>query len=119
MTSIIKVLAVISMLSIQSCIINNVQAEDCVIKEITVTKIKKGTSFDIVIYDGKDDFYYINRGEELGLDISVLKEKLLNKKATLHLYKFWFGTSDHISQLEVDDKLLFTEFQAEQGYSEF
>lgn len=119
MTSIIKIVVVIAAFSLQSCLINNVEASDCVIKEITVTKIEKGTSLDILLYDGNNDSYYINRGEDLGLDISVLKENLLNKKATLHLYKFWFGTSEHISQLEFDNKILFTELQANQGYNEF
>ena len=103
----------------QGCISNSVTPEDCIVKGITVTKIRKGTAFDIVIYDGKTDFYYINRGLERGWDISVLEEKILNKKVTLHLYKFWFGTSEHISQLDVENEILFTEFTGQKSYSEF
>jgi len=40
-----------------------------------------------------------------------LTEEILNKKVTLHLYKFKFGIeSEHVSQLAVEDKIIFTEF---------
>lgn len=119
MTYITKVLVLFAVLILHSCVINNPTAEDCIKKEIIITKIEEGTSNDIVLFDGKTDYYYINRGIEQGLDISVLREKLLNKKATLHLYKFLLGTSEHISQLEVDNEILYTELQAAEGYSEF
>ncbi|GER60360.1 hypothetical protein [Patiriisocius marinus] len=119
MIFITRFLLVLTVLLLQGCISNNVTPEDCIIKEITVTKIRKGTEFDIVIYDGNTDLYYIDRGLERGVDISVLKEKLLNKKATLHLNNFWFGTSEHISQLGIENEIIFTEFTAQNGYSEF
>ena len=93
-----------------SCIIQNAQPEDCETKEIVVTEIKEGTSYDIVFKEKNDDRYYINRGLEHGLSMEELEEQVLNKKVTLHLYKFWFGTSEHISQLTVDGNVLFTEF---------
>lgn len=97
-------------LLLQSCIIQNAAPEDCVTKEITVTRISEGTSYDIVFKEANNDFYYINRGIEQGLTIDDLRAKVLNKKVTLHLYKFWFGTSEHITQLEVDGEVLYTEF---------
>lgn len=93
-----------------SCIIQNAQPEDCVTKEIFVREIKDGGTFDILFKENSDDRYYINRGLEQGLTLEELEEKVLNKKVTLHLYKFWFGTSGHISQLTVDGDVLFTEF---------
>ena len=112
MNSIIKritlVLAATALLS--SCIIQNAQPEDCITKEITVHEIVEGSSYDIVFKEDNGDFYYINRGLEQGLTLDDLHSKVLNKKVTLHLYKFWFGTSEHISQLAVDDQIIFTEF---------
>jgi hypothetical protein len=93
-----------------SCIIQDAQPEDCETKDILVTKIMEGSTYDIVFKEKNSDRYYINRGLEQGLTIEDLEEKLLNKKVTLHLYKFWFGTSEHISQLTVDGNVLFTEF---------
>ena len=96
----------------QSCVINNAKPENCIVKEITVTEITEGSSFDIKLYDGKTDYYYINRGLETGLTMEGLTEAILNKKVTLHLYKFKFGIeSEHISQLAVEDSIIFTEFK--------
>jgi len=39
-----------------------------------------------------------------------MEEKVLNKKATLHLAKLITGTSSHIAQLAVDNEIIFTEF---------
>ncbi len=119
MTFTTKLILVLSVFFLQSCVINNVRAEDCIIKEIIITEIKEGSAFDVVLYDNKEEVYYINRGLERGVDISVLEEKLLNKKATLHLYKFWFGASEHISQLEDDKEVLFSEFSTAEDYGEF
>lgn len=112
MSSIIKKLTLLLAipLLVSSCLIQNPKPEDCVTKEITVTAIEEGTSYDIVIKEKGDDFYYINRGLEQGLTIEELEEQIMNKKVNLHLYKFWFGTSEHISQLTVDNNVLFTEF---------
>lgn len=99
------------LLSLQSCIINNAKPENCVTKDIMVAEIHEGSSYDIRLYDGKGDYYYINRGLENGLTMEGITEAILNKKVTLHLYKFKFGIeSEHISQLTVDDKIIFTEF---------
>ena len=97
-------------LVLSSCLIQNAQPEDCVTKEIVVREIKESTSYDIVFKEENNDWYYINRGLEQGMTIEGLEKEVLNKKVTLHLYKFWFGTSEHISQLTVDGNVLFTEF---------
>jgi len=93
-----------------SCIINNPQPEECEVVEITVTEITKGTSNDIVIKDNGTDFYYINRGLEKELSIEDLNKILLNKKVTLHLPKYWIGTSEYIAQITLDDAVVYTEF---------
>ena len=95
---------------LSSCVIKNPSPEECEILEITVTSISEGTSNDIVIKDNGTDYFYINRGLENGLSVEDLTNKLLNKKVTLHLPKYWIGTSEHIAQLAVNDEVIFTEF---------
>lgn len=97
-------------LTLKSCIINHPKPEACEVIEITVTDILEGSSFDIVFKDSGTDRFYINRGLEQGLSIEVLREKVLNKKVTLHLPKLFFGTSEHIAQLAVEGDVIFTEF---------
>ncbi len=97
-------------LFMSGCIIQNAQPEDCEVVEVVLTEVKEGSSYDIVFSEGNKDFYYINRGLEQGLTIEDLQQQVLNKKVTLHLYKLWYGTSEHISQLSVDGNVLFTEF---------
>ena len=105
------VILLLALSSLQSCVINNATPEDCVVKEVTIAKITEGSSYDIKLYDGKSDYYYINRGLETGLTMEGLTKAILNKKVTLHLYKFKFGIeSEHVSQLAVEDKIIFTEF---------
>ena len=112
MNSIIKRTSLILLLPLlmTGCLIQNPTPEDCVTKEITVNEIVESTSYDIMFKESNGDFYYINRGLERGLSIDELNETVLNKKVTLHLYKFWFGTSEHISQISLDDDIIFTEF---------
>lgn len=95
---------------LKSCIIQNPQPEDCEIKEITVSQIYEGGVKDIVFAEANGDFYYINRGLEQGLSLADLKQKVLNKKVTLHLAKTMMGTSEHISQLAIESEIIFTEF---------
>lgn len=97
--------------TLNSCIIQNPKPEDCQITNIKVTKITEGSSHDIVIHDDGTDFYYINRGLELGLNLDTLNAKVLNKTVTLHLPKMLLGTSEHIAQMAIGDDIIFTEFE--------
>lgn len=97
---------------LNSCIVKDVQPEDCVIQTQKIIEITEGTSYDIVFKDTGGDRYYINRGIEQGLNLDSLNVKVLNKTVTLHLAKVMGGlaTSEHISQLSVNDAIIFTEF---------
>ncbi len=94
----------------KSCVINNPQPEECEVKEVVISKIYEGSSFDIVFIDKGGDRYYINRGLEQGLTIPDLQSQVLNKKVTLHLPVLLLGTSEHIAQLSVAEDVVFTEF---------
>jgi len=99
-------------LSLHSCIINNPQPEECEIKTVKITDITEGPGFDIVFNDDSVDRFYINRGLENGLNLDSLNANILNKTVTLHLPKLFYGTSNHIAQLAIDDEIIFTEFSS-------
>ncbi len=107
------ILLIVSFFAFTSCIINNPKPEDCVIKTVKITKITEGGVNDIVFHDDGTDFYYINRGLEKGLNLDTLNAKVLNKTVTLHLAKVLGGiTSEHISQITLDDDIIYTEFSS-------
>lgn len=112
MSCIIKVVGVVAgLFLLQSCIINNPKKQECIVKQIVVTQIYSSNAADIFFKEANGDFYYINRGIERDLKVKQLEHKVMGKKITLHLYKFWFGLeSNHISQLGLGDEILFTEF---------
>lgn len=106
------IVSIIAVLLLQSCIINNPDPEDCVVREIKVVSVSEGGVNDVVFHEPNGDFYYINRGLENSLTLEGVENAVLNKTVTLHLYKFWFGVeSEHISQLEVDGKVMYSEFE--------
>ena len=96
-----------------SCIVQNPNPEECLVKTETIINIKEGPSYDIVFSDNHGDHYYINRGLEQGLNLDSLNAKVLNKTVTLHLPKLLGGvaTSEHIAQIAVGDEIIFTEFK--------
>ncbi len=96
-----------------SAVIEDPKPETSHIITKRIKNISEGTSFDIVFTDLQGDHYYINRGLERGLNLDSLNAKVLNKTVTLHLAKVFGGlaTSEHISQLSVNDAIIFTEFK--------
>ena len=97
---------------VKGCTIQDTRPEDCVIVDVKITKISGGSSYDIMFHDDGSDFYYINRGLEQGLNLDSLKTKVLNKTVTLHLAKIMGGiTSEHISQMALDNEIIYTEFK--------
>ncbi len=97
--------------TLQNCIISNPQPEDCEVRTIVVSSIIAGSDYDIFFTSKKGDRYYINRGLEQGLTLKSLKKIALNQEATLHLPKFALtGVSTHIAQLEINDRIIYTEF---------
>ena len=106
-----SVLLIVFLALLNSCVIKDPTPEDCVVETVKIVDITEGTSKDIVFHDNGTDYYYINRGLEKGLNLDSLKTKVLNKTVTLHLAKVIGGiTSEHISQLEVNNEILYTEF---------
>lgn len=59
--------------------------------------------------------YYINRGLERGLELSELESSLIGNQVTLKYPKYWTpldwnNNIRHISKLEKDNQVIFTEF---------
>ena len=107
----IKVVLVVLVVAItQSCMIQNPEKEDCFVKEITVTEITEAGVKDLVFHNADGDYYYINRGLENGFTLAGAKENILNKKVTLHVYDVALVESRHISQLELEGTIVYSEF---------
>tara|TARA_R110002072_G_scaffold7503_2_gene40860 strand:- start:652980 stop:653345 length:366 start_codon:yes stop_codon:yes gene_type:complete len=114
MKAIKYILIVLLAVVFQSCLITNPSEEKSNIVEMKVTKISEGGVKDLVFHNAEGDFYYINRGLENGFTLENAREAVLNKNVKLHLSESWIGTeSRHISQLEVDGHILYTEFDGE------
>ncbi len=112
LSSIIRLsIITVCFLLLKSCIIQNPKPEDCVVVKVKVTNITEAGVKDIVFHGDITDFYYINPCLERALNLDSLKTKVLNKTVTLHLAKVLGGmTSEHISQLAIEDEIIFTEF---------
>ncbi|CAM4452389.1 hypothetical protein [Flavobacterium terrigena] len=72
---------------------------------------------DLVIeLENSKTLYYINRGFENGFEIKKSKNELLGENVVLYFAKNWtpfapFGTtSKHITQLSLNDKVIYSEF---------
>lgn len=115
--SIIFVLFVVFMVAVIQTFrpVRNVQPDDVMKIEGTVTNIQEGSGFDIVITLKNDKHhYYINRGLQYQLTVEQLRSDILNKKVTLYGIERWtIFTRDknmgHISKLIVDDTIIFNE----------
>ncbi len=108
----IPVFAILITFALSTLTITKPQPNKCEVQTKTITKIKEGTSYDIIFKDTNGESYYINRGLERGLNLEALNTKVLNKTVTLHLAKVLggFATSNHIAQLSIGDAIIFTEF---------
>ncbi len=97
------------MLSVYSYNNNSTTPEDFEIVTAKIIKITPVNSSDIVFYDDYAASYTINNvlGHELNLD--SLNVKVLNKTVTLHLEKLFLDTPNIVSQLAVDDKIIFSD----------
>lgn len=73
-----------------------------------IIKIASTNSHDIVFYDDHAARYYITNDIENELNLDSLNVKVLNKTVTLRLEKLVLGTSNSITQLAIDDKIIFT-----------
>ena len=109
----IPIIGLFVIILFHSCLISNPKPEECSVGEVTIVKITEGSSYDIVFHSSDGDRFYINRGLQQGLNLDSLNAEVLNKTVTLHLARMLQGTitSEHIAQLAIGDKIIYTEFE--------
>ena len=88
------------------------------IVETGIVKSIFGTENKDVIFvlENNDRTFYINRGQEMGLEISELQRKLIGDEIVIKYPKYWtpLGWNNkirHISKVEFDDEVLFNELK--------
>lgn len=96
---------------ISSCIVD-ISKENCVLVKGKVERIFEGGELDVVIkLSGDNNIYYINRGLERGLVMDNLQKDLIGKEIEFWHAKTWVQNGGHITQVAVDKKILYTEWE--------
>lgn len=92
--------------------------ENSVKVEGVVKSIAEAGTKDILFeLENDKTTYYINRGFEKGFVLKKLNNDFIGKKATLYYAKTWTPlaplgtTSKHITQLQLSDKIVYSEFK--------
>lgn len=89
----------------------DISKSNCQVREGIVERISEAASYDVVVKLQDDDaIYYVNRGLERGLELDDLKTQLEGKKVKLWHAKSWHITGGHITQLEADKQIIYTEW---------
>ena len=113
MNSIIKKnsFLILCILVLQSCVIQNPKQGNYDQLEITIEEVYEGRIKGIIFSGADEKTFYINRGLEQRLTLQEMKNKVLNKKVTLHLAKIKTGAlSNHIAQLSLGQEVYYSEF---------
>ena len=82
-----------------------------------VNGIYRGGIKDIVFtIEGDERHFYINRGEDLGLSINELREKLIGNNITIKYPEYWTpldwnGSTRHLSKLVYQHQVIFNELK--------
>jgi len=81
-----------------------------------VTEVRQAGTRDLVIQlqDSKHE-YYINRALERGLVLKTVRYELKDNEVLIDYVKHWtpldiFGTSKHIAQLKLGDRIVYSEY---------
>lgn len=108
----LAILLVLGILSLRP--IQNLTVEDCLEAKGKVTVLyKEGSRGDIVFkLDDENVKYYINRGEERGLEPKDFHDQYVELKYADH----WslldpFGRKRHVAEISVNRKVLYTELE--------
>jgi hypothetical protein len=91
--------------------------KDCQVLKGTVTDVYEAGVKDVVLtLHGQKKLYYVNRGLERGLDLTTLKQQLINEEVVIKYPDYWTPLdinqrSIHISKIEHNGKTVFTELK--------
>ena len=93
--------------------------KDCLIKKGVVSEVYEGGTNDVVFkLQDQHQQFYVNRGLERGLELNKLRTELISKEITIKYPKYWtplnpFNSSRHISKVEHDGRIVFSELEPE------
>ena len=66
------------------------EEKDCLILKGIVVEIYEGSVNDVVLrLKSQNQTFYINRGLERGLNLSLLRSELINKTVTIKYPRYW------------------------------
>ncbi|MFO7863575.1 MAG: hypothetical protein R6U85_06210 [Salinivirgaceae bacterium] len=94
-----------------------VTEDEALVEEGIVESISEGGTNDVLfILANSETRFYINRGLESGLDLGVLKEKLIGQKVVFKYPKYWTPLDwndkiKHVSKVEFGNEIIFDEFE--------
>ena len=84
-----------------------------------VTEIYSNKGNDIIfVLENTNRRFYINRGLENGLELNILKEKLIGNPIVVKYPKYWTpldwnNSIRHLSKVEFNNEIVFNELRAE------
>lgn len=84
-----------------------------------VSEIYSNKGNDVIfVMENTERRFYINRGLENGLELNILKEKLIGNSIVVKYPKYWTpldwnNSIRHISKVEFNDEIVFNELKAE------
>ena len=80
-----------------------------------VADVQLGNSQEIVItLTNTDRVFYINRGQELGFDVNIIKDLILEEEVTLYYPHYWTpldptASIRNLTGIQLGDQLVFSE----------
>jgi len=95
-----------------------VSEEKALIEKGIVKSISEGGTNDVLfILENSDTRFYINRGLENGLDLNLLKEKLIGQEVVFKYPKYWTPLDwdnkiKHLSKVEFGNEIIFNELKS-------
>ena len=92
----------------------NVAESECLTATGQVVNIFPGGEKDICVKLNNGVIYYVNRGEERGLNAGKMHAELMGKVVTIKYPEYWTpldpnGRTRHLSLIEYDGQVLFNE----------
>ena len=93
-----------------------VAAEECLTTSGIVIDIYEGGTHDVNLkLKDNDEWFYINRGTELGLNVEALRTEILGHEVELTYPKHWtpldpFDKTHHLTKVRTGDRVVFSKF---------
>ena len=94
-----------------------VSERNTIVEKDVVSEIYSNPGHDIIfIMKNKQRKFYINRGLENGLELNLLKSKLIGNTIVVKYPKYWTpldwnNSIRHISKVEFNDQIIFNELK--------